>query len=299
MGRNECICPRDNAFDSGRTGYREDCPEHGRDRPGQCVPAQSVVAEAMLADAVRTDPPAPPRLPTDSAERKRTPLCTGLLDYFPASLSALADHIAGIGCVPEPCGDLIEALRDRNWGEVCVLALCDLDAELAANPEDCGDLNNVMSLGDLFTEFAGALAAVAQVSWHGNEKHNPGQPLHHARGKSMDHEDCIARHHVERGGLDGPMRHSACKLWRALAAWQEQLEAGGAPRARGARCEMSANPQAGFTLADAAQANVAKLRARYPNGFVKGGGVREGVPDTEPDAWYAAELERLRERGPA
>lgn len=32
--------------------------------------------------------------------------------------------------------------------------------------------------------------------------------------------------------------------------------------------------QAGFTLADAAQANVAKLRARYPNGFVKGGGVR-------------------------
>jgi len=32
--------------------------------------------------------------------------------------------------------------------------------------------------------------------------------------------------------------------------------------------------QAGFALADAAQANVAKLRARYPNGFVKGGGVR-------------------------
>ena len=32
--------------------------------------------------------------------------------------------------------------------------------------------------------------------------------------------------------------------------------------------------QAGFTLADAAQANVDKLRKRYPNGFVKGGGVR-------------------------
>jgi NTP pyrophosphatase (non-canonical NTP hydrolase) len=30
----------------------------------------------------------------------------------------------------------------------------------------------------------------------------------------------------------------------------------------------------GFTLEDVARANVAKLRARYPDGFVKGGGVR-------------------------
>jgi NTP pyrophosphatase (non-canonical NTP hydrolase) len=32
--------------------------------------------------------------------------------------------------------------------------------------------------------------------------------------------------------------------------------------------------QAGFTLADAAQANTDKLRARYPDGFKLGGGVR-------------------------
>ena len=30
----------------------------------------------------------------------------------------------------------------------------------------------------------------------------------------------------------------------------------------------------GLSLEEIAQANVAKLRARYPNGFVKGGGVR-------------------------
>ncbi len=30
----------------------------------------------------------------------------------------------------------------------------------------------------------------------------------------------------------------------------------------------------GLTLAEVAQANADKLRARYPNGFVKGGGVR-------------------------
>lgn len=32
--------------------------------------------------------------------------------------------------------------------------------------------------------------------------------------------------------------------------------------------------QSGFTLADAAQANTTKLRARYPDGFKLGGGVR-------------------------
>jgi NTP pyrophosphatase (non-canonical NTP hydrolase) len=32
--------------------------------------------------------------------------------------------------------------------------------------------------------------------------------------------------------------------------------------------------QAGFTLADAAQVNAAKLRKRYPDGFTLGGGVR-------------------------
>jgi hypothetical protein len=170
-------------------------------------------------------------LPTDSAERKRTPLCTGLLDYAPASLQALVDRIMGVGCAPPIADDLLVALRDRDWGSVCVLALCDLDSELDHN----GELDNVLSLSDLFTEFAPALAAVAQVSWYGNEKHNPGEPLHHARGKSMDHPDCVARHHVEAGGFDGPMRHSACKLWRALIAWQEQLEANGAPKARGAK----------------------------------------------------------------
>lgn len=92
-------------------------------------------------------------LPTDSAARKRIPMCTGLLDYFPD-----------------------------------------------------------------------ALAAVAEVSFEGNEKHNPGQPLHHARGKSMDHPDCIIRHLVNRGGFDGKIRESAALCWRALALLQEELE---------------------------------------------------------------------------
>lgn len=73
--------------------------------------------------------------------------------------------------------------------------------------------------------FPDAIAAVAELSFAGSEKHNPGQPMHWARGKSTDHADCIARHLIGRGGFDGSMRESAALAWRALALLQEELEA--------------------------------------------------------------------------
>lgn len=73
--------------------------------------------------------------------------------------------------------------------------------------------------------FPDALAMVAHVSWRGNQKHNPGQPLHWARGKSSDHADCVLRHFIERGELDPDgIEHSAEAAWRALADLQERLE---------------------------------------------------------------------------
>jgi hypothetical protein len=109
-----------------------------------------------------------PRLPTDSTERKHLPLCTGLLDYFPD-----------------------------------------------------------------------ALAAVAEVSYWCNQKHNPGEPMHWSRGKSNDHADCAVRHLVERGTRDPAtynLRHSAMATWRTLALLQEEIEAErGLPPSRGSR----------------------------------------------------------------
>ena len=70
-----------------------------------------------------------------------------------------------------------------------------------------------------------AIAAVAQVSYRGNQQHNPGEELHWAREKSMDHADCIARHLIERGGIDDDGgRHSAKMAWRALALLELELE---------------------------------------------------------------------------
>jgi hypothetical protein len=81
--------------------------------------------------------------------------------------------------------------------------------------------------------FPDALAEVAHISWAGNEKHNPGEPLHWARGKSMDHADCAGRHLQQRGTVEDievngkkvRVRHTAQLAWRALALLQEELEA--------------------------------------------------------------------------
>jgi hypothetical protein len=68
--------------------------------------------------------------------------------------------------------------------------------------------------------------------------------MHHARGKSMDHADCIARHLIERGGFDSividgveyQIRHSGSLAWRGLALLQEELEQEkGFPLPRGAK----------------------------------------------------------------
>jgi hypothetical protein len=84
--------------------------------------------------------------------------------------------------------------------------------------------------------FPAALAEIAKISQAGNDQHNPSEELHHARGKSMDHVDCIVRHLMDRGTLDADgQRHTAKAVWRALALLQEELEANGAPLARGAR----------------------------------------------------------------
>ena len=104
-----------------------------------------------------------------------------------------------------------------------------IDADSAARKE------YPMARG-LLDYFPDALAEVAKLSYLGNLKHNPGEEMHHARGKSMDHADCIVRHLVGRGGFDGDTRESAALAWRALALLQDELEREhGLPLPRAAR----------------------------------------------------------------
>lgn len=106
-------------------------------------------------------------------------------------------------------------------------------------PTESKERKNIPLTSGVLDYFGQALVEVAKVSYAGNLKHNPGQPLHWARGKSADHADCIMRHLLERGDVDPEdgLRHSAKLAWRALALLQMELEAAGAPMARGASNE--------------------------------------------------------------
>ncbi len=75
--------------------------------------------------------------------------------------------------------------------------------------------------------FRDALLSVSHVSYCGNQKHNPGEPLHWARNKSADELDAIGRHLVERNDIDDLTKEvmAANLAWRALAYLQKVLEA--------------------------------------------------------------------------
>lgn len=115
--------------------------------------------------------------------------------------------------------------------------------------------------------FPAALAGVAMHSKAGNDKHNPGQPLHHSRGKSNDHVECIIRHLVDMGDLQAVIdrnkdepRYTADEVkallteananaWRALALSQELHERyAGAPLAPRAVVEPSPKSWAKCTV---------------------------------------------------
>ncbi len=98
---------------------------------------------------------------------------------------------------------------------------------MALFPDDSAARKTYPVYSGLLAYFPSALAAIARHSFFSNEKHNPGQPLHHDRAKSGDEADSLLRHLME-GDYVG-------MAWRALALLQKDLEAKGAPIAPGAR----------------------------------------------------------------
>lgn len=109
-------------------------------------------------------------------------------------------------------------------------------------PTDSKDRKAIPIASGVLDYFPAALVEVARVSKAGNDKHNPGEPLHWSRGKSTDHADTIVRHLIDRGSIDPEdgLRHTAKVAWRALALLQEELEAAGSPMGRGSHFKTGA-----------------------------------------------------------
>lgn len=115
-------------------------------------------------------------------------------------------------------------------------------------PTDSNERKDYPVLSGCVKYFPAALAGVSRISKLGNDKHNPGQPLHHARGKSMDHGDCIIRHLIDTEDLLAAFNRGDASItkeqilleanqlaWRALAYSQMINELFGAPLAPGAK----------------------------------------------------------------
>jgi len=139
--------------------------------------------------------------------------------------------------------------------------------------DDSADRKNTPVFSGVLKYAPAALAGVARVSKAGNDKHNPGQELHHARGKSNDHGDCVIRHamdiadieaHIKRNFDNDPevwyksedaraLLNEASQLsWRSLI-WSQELHEkyGGAPLAPGARLSEERRGQAAVEEATA------------------------------------------------
>jgi hypothetical protein len=173
----------------------------------------------------------------DSLMRKRCPIARGCFDYFHDALGIVFFMPL---CKGDPAAVIeLEMLEQTpEWKvRVAVAALELLQCELTGGAP-------IAVQDTLLGRFGDALMAIAHGSWVGNEKHNSSEPLHHARGKSMDHADCLLRHLKDRGkwdevesgdGVVHRVRHSTWVAWRALALLQQDQEDKGAQMARNAR----------------------------------------------------------------
>jgi hypothetical protein len=114
-------------------------------------------------------------------------------------------------------------------------------------PTDSAERKGLPIVSGCLDYFPLALLEVARVSVSGNNQHNPGEPLHWARGKSMDQADTAVRHVMERDWKDADGQyhlakdgddqyHLAKAAWRILADLQIGLERErGLPPARGCK----------------------------------------------------------------
>lgn len=181
----------------------------------------------------------------------------------------LTDHPSAYGYCPA-CWDLSRKAPTSRSADILLRGRREMVAERKAEqteagsralgvapdmtlPTDSAERKEYPLHAGLLAYFPAALAGVARHSKLGNDKHNPGEPLHHARGKSMDHEDCILRHLVdlsdllarrermvftprgEREMAEQILTEANALAWRALALAQRLHEQiGGAPLAPGA-----------------------------------------------------------------
>lgn len=195
------------------------------------LPVTEFVDDADVKDGWTTAPPPPFHRSTLFAGGLQHALEGGYLGAFLAS----GDLPAGVAVGVSPSGHVQVALG-TTANPPPFSAYPPFDAPVL--PTDSEERKEIPIFSGVLNYFPLAIAAVARISKRGNDKHNAGQPLHWARGKSMDHPDCIARHLIDLETVNaaGEYEDAAAMVWRALAQLQQLEEKRlGKPMSRGSK----------------------------------------------------------------
>lgn len=121
-------------------------------------------------------------------------------------------------------------MRDVGFDKKSIPEFLRKEQRVSADRRTSAARKNQPIFSGCFQYFPDALAAVAELSKVGNDKHNPGQPLHWSRDKSSDHADCVARHLIDAGpdwtaiDHEDGLLHAQKVAWRALAMLQIAIE---------------------------------------------------------------------------
>jgi hypothetical protein len=120
--------------------------------------------------------------------------------------------------------------------------------------------------------FPNAIRALAEHAQYGNDKHNPGTPLHWAYNKSVEHAESAARHLAAEGIIDPETgkSHTIGFAFRALMLLETEL--------------IDAGAEPGFAV---------DLSAGYDEPDV------DVEDSTSIDDWYAAAVRTMSDRSPA
>jgi hypothetical protein len=100
----------------------------------------------------------------------------------------------------------------------------------AGLPEDSAQRKEYPIYGGLITYFGPALAAVAKLSYEGNQQHHPDEPLHWDESKSTDSRDALIRHIFDmesaNKNLDADKEFSEATrvAWRGLENLQRLID---------------------------------------------------------------------------
>lgn len=173
---------------------------------------------------------------------KASDRCTGLYDTSKLADEAIDRALPfaakGIKYRVTPVQSLLESLEDqKQWESKQALAVglhpAQLMAAQASATPPAITKADCLSSGVL-DYFRNALAAVGRHSKFGNDKYNPGKPLHWSFNQSTAHADAIASHLAQHGEIDPETgySHTVALAWRALALLETELLAQGAKKGR-------------------------------------------------------------------